>query len=66
MGIFPFVELVGSVPFYNRTPELPLGAERFHSIPPHSRTEHTRLTNEPRFCLVFDHNRTKMMKFEFC
>jgi hypothetical protein len=39
--IFLFVGPVGSVLFHNRILELPLGAERFHYIPPHSRTEHT-------------------------
>jgi hypothetical protein len=40
-GIFPFVELVSSIPSHNRTLELPPGVEQFHHILPNSRTEHT-------------------------
>jgi hypothetical protein len=40
-GIFSFVEPVGSVPLANRTRERAPSAERFRSIPLHSRTEHT-------------------------
>jgi hypothetical protein len=41
VGIFLFVELIGSVPFHNRTLKLSLGQKQFHYIHPCSRTEHT-------------------------
>jgi hypothetical protein len=51
--IFLFVELVGSVPFHNRTLEYSLGAEQLHYNPPSSKTEHTLTPEEKIITRLF-------------